>query len=314
VVDQLKLDGVGIVFVSHKTEEVFMMSDRITVLRNGEVVKSGESSSFTPQTLVEALLGYLPSDDRQLSSRSTDATVPSLEVSGIGRDGIFDDVSFHVGQGEIVGLTGLLGSGRSEIAEAIFGKLPIDTGEIRVAGEPHEIRSVVDGIDAGIAYVPEDRLTQGVILEQSIESNIVAASLDKVSNFGGVVDRKAVSAAARSVIRDFGIKTDDATNPVKSLSGGNQQRVVLGKWMSTDPKVLILNGPTVGVDAGSKAVILDILRATAEQGAGILMISDDVPELASVCHRVLFVRRGRLDGELDINEVSQERIRERLAQ
>ncbi|WP_062072448.1 sugar ABC transporter ATP-binding protein [Demequina sediminicola] len=312
VVEQLKADGVAIVFVSHKTEEVFMMSDRITVLRNGVVAKSGAASEFTPDSLIESLLGYLPSEERQLSALPADATTPALEVHDIGRHELFEGVSFEVGAGEIVGLTGLLGSGRSEIAEAIFGILPIDTGEIRVAGQAKPIGSVQAGIEAGIGYVPEDRLTQGVILEQSIESNLVAASLDKVSRRAGFLDSARMAHASQHAVETLGIKTDNPANPVSSLSGGNQQRVVLGKWMETEPSVLILNGPTVGVDAGSKAVILDILRRTAEQGTGILMISDDVPELVSVCHRVLFVRRGRMDGELEMDAVSPERIRERL--
>lgn len=312
VVEQLKAQQVGIVFVSHKTEEVFMVSDRIVVLRNGAVVSTGETDEFTPQSLVEALLGYAPSEERELPAIVQDWLAPALEVRQIGVEGQFADVTFEVGKGEIVGLTGLLGSGRSEIAEAIFGKLPIDQGSIAVDGEERRIRSVEEGIAAGIAYVPEDRLTQGVILEHSIETNLVSASLEKVSYPGGVINRAAVAEAAKRVITDLAIKTDDARNPVKSLSGGNQQRIVLGKWMLTDPKVLVLNGPTVGVDAGSKATILGILRKTAESGMGVLLISDDVPELVSVCHRVLFVRRGRLVDEVQGENVTDKEILERL--
>ncbi|WP_084075329.1 sugar ABC transporter ATP-binding protein [Demequina sp. NBRC 110052] len=312
VVEQLKKEQVGIVFVSHKTEEVFAMSDRIVVLRNGVVVRTGATADFTENSLVEALVGYLPEDQRRVEISDTGEEPPALSVEGIGVESLFADVSFAVGRGEIVGLTGLLGSGRSEIAEAIFGKLPIDTGTIAVGGETKTIRSVADAITAGIGYVPEDRLTQGVVLGQSIERNLVSAALGKVSSSAGVLKERLLAETSRASVAELQIKTDNAALPVSSLSGGNQQRVVLGKWMLTDPKVLILNGPTVGVDAGSKATILEILRDAARSGMGVLLISDDVPELVSVCHRVLFVRRGRLAGELAHDEVAEPAIRERL--
>jgi simple sugar transport system ATP-binding protein len=311
VVEQLKAAGVGIVFVSHKTEEVFDISDRITVLRNGEVVANGASADFTPERLVEALLGYSASEERVLSPLP-EQPAPALEVTGLAAPSLFEDIGFRVDQGEVVGLTGLLGSGRSEVAEAIFGRIRTSRGTVRVLGEEVAVRSVGDALAAGIAYVPSDRLTQGVFLDQPISVNLVSASIDGVAHRGGVLDEGAMRTQVLTAVEDLAIKIGDADDPVRSLSGGNQQKVVLGKWLATKPAVLILNGPTVGVDAGSKAAIMQILRQHAAEGMGILLISDDVPELVSVCHRVLFIRRGRMAGELAGENVTEESVREGL--
>ncbi|WP_454083980.1 sugar ABC transporter ATP-binding protein [Georgenia sp. Marseille-Q6866] len=311
VVNQLKAQGVAIVFVSHKTEEVFGISDRITVIRNGEVVADDVSSGFTHESLVEALLGYAASEDRVLSALPAEPE-PAMEVERLSSTDLFEDVSFSIGKGEIVGLAGLLGSGRAEVAEAVFGKLPITGGTVRVDGRAVEIHGVKDALAAGIAYVPGDRLTQGVFLEQSIATNLVAASLGDVTRTGGVLDGRRIDEQVTSAIDNLSIKVGSADDAVSTLSGGNQQRVVLGKWLATNPQVLILNGPTVGVDAGSKAAIMQILRRQAEAGMGVLLISDDVPELVSVCHRVLFIRRGRMDGEVAGDGVTVSAVRERL--
>ncbi|MBD8063526.1 sugar ABC transporter ATP-binding protein [Actinomycetaceae bacterium Sa1BUA1] len=183
---------------------------------------------------------------------------------------------------------------------------------MRVGGQAVDVRGVKDALAAGIAYVPEDRLTQGVFLEQSIGTNLVAASLDDVTRTGGLLDGKRIEERVSSAIDELSIKIGSADDPVSTLSGGNQQRVVLGKWLATKPQVLILNGPTVGVDAGSKAAIMQILRRQAEAGMGVLLISDDVPELVSVCHRVLFIRRGRMHGEVAGDDVTVTSVRERL--
>lgn len=313
IVNELRKRGVAIVFVSHKTEEVFMVSDRIEVLRNGMVVAEGPAKTFTPNSLVEALLGYLPDEERAVSElRPEDSEAPALRVRNLAADNLFADVSFDVCKGEIVGLTGLLGSGRSEIAEAVFGVVPASSGYIEVDGAKTVVRSVRDAIGAGIAYVPEDRLTEGIVLDQSIAINLVSAALEKTAGPAGVLKPAAMKTATDELVGRFAIKTDDPDNSVSSLSGGNQQRVVLGKWMFTDPKVLILNGPTVGVDAGSKAAILQLLRTSAAEGVGILVISDDLPELVSVCHRVLIVKRGRLVDEIAGDAISEDLVRERI--
>jgi simple sugar transport system ATP-binding protein len=236
-----------------------------------------------------------------------------LEVEGLGLDGAYDDVSFVLRRGEILGVTGLLGSGRTEIAEALFGVLPHDRGTIRVDGKPVRIRSIQDAIGAGIGYVPEDRLTQGLFLEASIADNLVAGSLDRHRTPWRTLDVRAVRATIDRLFRRLRIKAPSVQAPVRSLSGGNAQRVVLAKWLARQPKVLMLNGPTVGVDVGSKAEILDILRAEAADGRGVVVISDDAPELVACCHRVMVVRHGRIVDVLDGDAVTVDSIREKVA-
>jgi simple sugar transport system ATP-binding protein len=303
VVDRLRSSGIAVVFVSHKLEEIYRISDRITVLRNGSVVASGTAVELGRQQLVRAMTGRDVVARREVPELTPQAP-PALEVRELGKATKFADVSFTVRQGEIVGLTGLLGSGRTEIAEAIFGVHPPDTGSVAVAGKTVRVRSTSDAIEAGIGYVPGDRLTQGVFLDQSIADNIVAGSIDRHTGLLGALRRGEVSRNVSGAMRDLRIKAADASAPVRGLSGGNQQRVVLAKWLVRSPKVLLLNSPTVGVDVGAKEEIMRILRAHAEQGVGVLVISDDVPELVSVCHRVLVVRRGRIAQEIGEDRMS----------
>ncbi len=310
VIEVLKADGVAIVFVSHKTEEVFALSDRITVLRNGRVVSEGLVDEFTRDSLVEALIGRRELEERVVSERTGDEDVV-LEVAGLAAPGQFHDIAFQARAGEIVGLTGLLGSGRSEIADAIFGIITFTQGSVIVGGRPIRSGSVQSAIDAGVAYVPSDRLTQGVFLEQSITRNMVASALSRFSTRWGWIKRKAADAGVSRLVDELHMKIGAPAHPVSSLSGGNQQRVVIAKWLATEPKLLILNGPTVGVDVGSKAAILQILREKAAEGMAVLLISDDVPELVAACHRVLVVRRGRLVDEIRSDDVSVDTLRER---
>ncbi len=310
VIEVLKADGVAIVFVSHKTEEVFALSDRITVLRNGRVVSEGLVAEFTRDSLVEALIGRRELEERLVSERTGNEDVV-LDVAGLGAPGQFRDIAFQARAGEIVGLTGLLGSGRSEIADAIFGIIAFNQGSVTVGGRPIRSGSVKSAIDAGVAYVPSDRLTQGVFLEQSITRNMIASALSRFSTRWGWIRRKAVDAGVSRLVDELHMKVGSPAHPVSSLSGGNQQRVVIAKWLATEPKLLILNGPTVGVDVGSKAAILQILREKAAEGMAVLLISDDVPELVAACHRVLVVRRGRLVDEIRSDDVSVDTLRER---
>jgi simple sugar transport system ATP-binding protein len=309
VVSALKADGVAIVFVSHKTEEVFALSDRITVLRDGKVVAVGGVEEFDRDSLVEALIGRQELEERIVSDDVRDTAV--LEVNSISAPGLFADISFTAHAGEIIGLTGLMGSGRSEVADAIFGIIPFTSGRVSVDGRDIRSGDVAGAISAGIAYVPSDRLTQGVFLDQSISRNLVASSISLLATKLGWLKPKAIRQGVDELIADLSMKVGSPADPVSSLSGGNQQRVVIGKWLATNPRVLVLNGPTVGVDIGSKSAILQILREKAAQGIAVLLISDDVPELVSVCHRVLVVRRGRLIDEIASDNVTVEAVRER---
>jgi simple sugar transport system ATP-binding protein len=312
VVDQLKQRGVALVFVSHKLEEVLQISERITVIRNGHVVVSGDVSEFDRSALTVAMTGHALTDTPPPDSLREDAS-PLLEVRDLTSEGRFRDVSFSVRPGEILGVTGLLGSGRTEIAESLFGVVPADSGTVAVEGRTVRIRSVEDAIAAGIGYVPGDRLTQGVFLEQSIARNILAGSIDRVTGPADLLRAGAAERVVRRAATDIRIKMSSPEAPVRTLSGGNQQRVVLAKWLVREPHVLILNSPTVGVDVGSKHEILDLLRAKAHEGVGIVVISDDVPELVAVCHRVLVVREGRIADELAGERLTEDQIVKELA-
>jgi simple sugar transport system ATP-binding protein len=310
VVSSLKQDGVAIVFVSHKTEEVFALSDVITVLRNGEVVAEGAAGSFDRHSLAEALIGRSAVEDRIVSELPDGAPVV-LDAKGLGAAGLFADVTFSVKAGEILGLTGLMGSGREEIADALFGVVTTETGSVSVNGRKLTPGNVSSAVEAGIGYVPADRLTQGVFLEQSIERNMIAAALPRFSSRLGSLRLKDISRGVAQLTEDLTMKIGRSSDAVSTLSGGNQQRVVIGKWLATDPKILILNGPTVGVDIGSKEIILEILRKAAAKGMAVVIVSDDIPELVAACHRVLVVRRGRITDEITGTDVTVDTVRER---
>ena len=312
LVRRLQQRGVAIMFVSHKLDEVLQISQRVTVLRNGAVVESGPASDYSPRAIAKAMTGRDVSDERLIGDLAPDAPV-LLEVDNLNRAGGFSDVSFSLRRGEILGITGLLGSGRSEIAEAIFGIHPADSGTITVRGKERKIRSIRDAVHAGIGYVPEDRLTQGLFLDISIADNMVAASLDSYRTKVGLLDRRRVAAAIADLFARLRIQAPNAGAVVRSLSGGNAQRVVLAKWLDRKPSILMLNGPTVGVDIGSKEEIIGILRKQAAAGTGVIVISDDIPELVTSCHRILIVHDGRVVAELTGDEIDAGEIQRRMA-
>jgi simple sugar transport system ATP-binding protein len=303
---------VSLIFVSHKLDEVLRVSQRLTVLRNGTWVATGAAGDYDRDAIAGLMTGKDIDTSRVVSAVPADAAI-ALEVKGLGRPGAFADVDLVVRCGEIVGLTGLLGSGRGEIAEAIFGVRPATTGTIAVGGHPVRIQSIPDAVAAGIGYVPEDRLTQGLFLDDSIADNVVAASVTAFAGRARLLDRARMLAFIQTVASRLRIKAPNLSLAVRSLSGGNAQRVVLAKWLMTNPKVLLLNGPTVGVDVGSKSEILEILRTQASAGMGVVVISDDIPELYSACHRVLIVQGGRIVCELAGDAVRVETIEQRIA-
>ncbi|MDQ0644533.1 sugar ABC transporter ATP-binding protein [Microbacterium murale] len=311
IVRRLQERGVAVVFVSHKLDEVLAISQHVTVVRNGAVVESGAAVDFTARSIAKAMTGREVSEERLVDDLAPDRK-PLLVVEGLGREGAFSDASFSLASGEILGITGLLGSGRSEIAEALFGVAPADTGTIVINGREGRIRSIADAVKAGIGYVPEDRLTQGLFLEKSIADNMVASSLDKYRSRALVLDRRRIARSMADLFARLRIKAPNVQAPVRSLSGGNAQRVVIAKWLDRKPSVLMLNGPTVGVDIGSKEEIFAILREQAAEGMGIIVISDDIPELVTSCHRVLIVRAGRIVAEIAGDEIDVDNIQMRM--
>lgn len=302
VVLDLKEQGIAVLFVSHKLSEVFEISDRFTILRNGKLVVTSLPENLNHKKFAHYMTGREFDD-----SHYTPAEVgePLLTTRGLSLAGAFSDVDLCLRRGEILGVTGLLGSGRTELALSLFGMFPADSGDIEVKGEKVRFSGVRDAISHGIGYVPEDRLTEGLMLERSIGTNIVISEMDRLTGRAGVLDRKALNAEIDKWVTDLRIATDDADNPVSTLSGGNQQRVVLAKWLATQPEILILSGPTVGVDIGSKHDIHTILRELAARGLGIIIISDDIPELLQTCSRIVLMREGRLTTELDPSTSSE---------
>ncbi len=301
IVARLKDDGLAIVFVSHRLDEVIEIADRVTVMRDGRKV-----GTYPAREVDEARLGELMTGrifDHGIHARPERIAPPVLALDGLGRDGDYEDISLTLHAGEVAGLTGLLGAGRTELALGLFGMRLPDRGRILMADgkggglAEQRIRRNRDAIAAGIAYVSEDRLNLGLNLRQSIGDNLVLASLARLAGPLGFIAPAARSATARRWIDRLQIKIPGLDHPVTTLSGGNQQRIVLGKWLETAPRVLILDSPTVGVDIGNKASIYALVRVLAETGVAILMISDEIPEVYANCDRILHMRGGRLAGE-----------------
>lgn len=312
IVERLRSKGVALIFVSHKLDEVLKISQRVAILRSGRNVVTSSASTLDPATIALHMTGRELDETRHVSQLDPGSDVV-LEIEGLGLRGAYRDVSFSLRRGEILGVTGLLGSGRTEIAESLFGAVPHDSGTVKINGKEVRIRSIQDAIEAGIGYVPEDRLTQGLFMDKSIADNIIAGSPAEHTTRMGTLDLRAVKQTIQRLFDRLRVKAPNVQSPVRTLSGGNAQRVVLAKWLARRPRILMLNGPTVGVDIGSKAEILSILRAEAADGMGIIVISDDAPELVACCHRVLVVRHGRVVEVLEGNDVAVDIIREKVA-
>jgi simple sugar transport system ATP-binding protein len=298
VIARLKQKGISILFISHKLSEVFEIAEIVTIIRDGRKVGDFPAAELDNQKLTFLMTGRnlqytpytFPAEKRQ--------TVPVLEVRSLSRRGHFQDVTFSLWPGEILGLTGLIGSGRTELALALFGLNRPDAGEILLNGAPVHVRSSEDAVRLGIGYLPEDRLTQGLFISQSIGDNIVITVLKRLLGFLRLLDPARMKKMEEGWIADLKIKAPSAQVRAWSLSGGNQQRVVLAKWLATDPKVFILDGPTIGIDIASKSTIHEIIRTLAERGIAIVMISDEIPEILQNCNRILVMREGRLQKEL----------------
>jgi simple sugar transport system ATP-binding protein len=303
IVAALKADGVAFLFVSHKIEEIFAICDTITVLRDGKVVAEGPAGDFDHARIVSAMTGRTV-DRQRLARTPSPQAAPVVETVGLTRRGEYADVSIAFRPGEIVALVGLLGSGRTEFALTLFGEIQPDRGEIRIAGAPARLGSMIDAVDAGIAYVPEDRLSEGLFLGQPISENIGVASLEKDAPRGwlgfGALRRRAEAAVQR-----LRIKAPFVTAPVATLSGGNQQRVVLARWMERAPRFLILNGPTVGVDIGSKREIHELLLALSRSGTAVMVVTDDIGEAIALADRVLVMVGGRITASFDGETVDE---------
>jgi rhamnose transport system ATP-binding protein len=305
VVRRLKRRGVGIVYISHRLDEIFAIADRVTVLRDGAFVGAREVADTNVAELVQMMVG------RRLESLfpKTVAPIgaPVLEARDLVRRPLTKGVSLTVRSGEIVGLAGLVGSGRSELAQTLFGMTPSEAGDIRLNGETVRIDSPETARAKGIAYVPEDRGTQGLVRGMSVLHNFSLAALGSLSRVG-FIDRAAERRMALEGVARFSVKTSSVDEVAGRLSGGNQQKIVLGKWLANNPKLLILDEPTRGIDVGAKAEIHRLMSQLAGEGVAILMISSELPEVLGMSDRVLVMREGRLVAEFDRAEASSEAV------
>ena len=309
IIEELKKEGITILFVSHKLDEVFEISDSITILRNGENVHSCPVAEMNEEKFTYYMTGrtFDTASEKTVTKKPKGEQV--LSVKNLSAPG-FEKVSFELHKGEILGIAGQLGSGRTELSLALSGLLPKTEGTIMVDGAEVEMKSVSEAQNLGIALVPEDRLTEGLFLPQPIYKNISVASLDRISGRAGILKNKDEKELSAKWVKEIGVTTKDHTLPVSTLSGGNQQKVVLAKCLATSPKVLILNGPTVGVDIGAKYDIHRLLRTLAERGMAVLVVSDDVAEVTALCDRAIIMNAGRMTGELDGSSLNNENLYE----
>ena len=308
LIRRLRERGVGIIYISHRLEEVLDIADRMTILRDGALVGTYEADSVDRQDVIRHMAGR--SLEAMYDKQAVEIGKPVLQVKDLScaAAGI-EDIAFTVHAGEILGIAGLVGAGRTELARTLFGITPADQGTIRLNGAPITVRSPGDAIDLGIAYVPEDRHLHGVIQDLPVVDNAMVAILDQFLGHGLLDRRKEVEAGATAV-HQLEVKTPSVFTPVRSLSGGNQQKVALARWLAIAPKVLILDEPTQGIDVGAKAEIYRLVERLAKEGVAILMVSSDLPEILGLADRVAVMRGGRLVTVLARAEATQERILE----
>jgi ribose transport system ATP-binding protein len=302
VIGRLRGRGVSIIYITHRLKEVYTGADRVTVLRDGRLIATAPVSEMPHDLLVRHMVG------RELSEESAEPhgsaqPVVMLRVQGLARGHSFRDIGFEIRRGEIVALAGLVGAGRTEVLESVFGVSPADTGRIYVDGREVAVGTPADAIRAGIALVPDDRKAKGLMLGASVRMNMVLASERQF-----VIRGRQEAEAAQRMIGELSVRTRDAGTPVVELSGGNQQKVVLAKWLLTDVKVFLLDEPTRGIDVGAKAEIYALIRALARRGAAILFASSELEEVLRLADRILVMHRGRIAGELSRAQASDERI------
>ncbi len=301
----LRRQNIGIIYISHRLEELYEIGNRVTVMRDGQYIGTYEVCDVTREDLIKMMVG------RELTEEYPKVSLPRgkerLRVKGLTRKGAFYDINFSVHAGEIVGLTGLVGAGRTEVARAIFGADPIDTGKIFVDGQEVKIHSPQEAIKNGIGLLTEDRKNQGLVLGMTIRENTTLANLKEITN-GFFLNLAKERQVAENYVRDLQIRTPSIEQIAQNLSGGNQQKVVLAKWLFTQSRVLIFDEPTRGIDVGAKSEIFKLMNRLLEEGVAILMISSELPEVLGMCDRILVMHEGHLSGELSRNEATQEKI------
>lgn len=307
IIRQLRGKGVGIVYISHRMEELKRISDRVTVMRDGRYVDTVLTEEATIDQIIKMMVGREIYETFHTNPNNVGQEIV-LEVKNLNRGRVIKNVNFNLKRGEILGFAGLMGAGRTEVARAIFGADPIDSGEIYVNGRKVAVKSPSDAVNCGIGYLSEDRKRYGLALGMDLETNIVLANYQKFLGFLGWVKQVNTSTTAENIVDELKIKTPSIQQKVKNLSGGNQQKVVIGKWLVRDCEILIFDEPTRGIDVGAKSEIYKLLNLLAESGKSIIMISSELPEILRMSHRIMVMCEGRITGELSTSEATQERI------
>jgi ribose transport system ATP-binding protein len=313
LVGRLKARGISIVYISHRMEEVYRIADRITILRDGKNLLTERLTDVTPEQIVEGIVGQ-QIEGMAYQERDTSAEPEILlEADGLTAGSRVQNVSFTLHRGEIIGLAGLMGSGRTELARCLFGIDKLESGEIRMHGQRIDVSDPRQAIKARLALIPEDRRAQGLVLEHSVRDNLLLPLLKKIER-GVVIDDRAGRSLADSLIQRFAVKVASPARPVRLLSGGNQQKVVIAKWLGTEPEVLIMDEPTAGVDIGTKTEILTMIRNLAEEGKAVIVISSEYAELLAVSDRVLILRDGTVHQELARQDIADEEFLQHAVQ
>lgn len=308
LINKLKKKNISIIFISHKLDEIMEICDSVTVLRDGKHIATDLIANLTIEEIETLMVGKNFKYVKKSDSNCFDKNQVVLELKNLSKKNNFKDVSFKLHKGEVLGISGLLGAGRTELATAIFGISPADTGIIEVDGQVIKIRNVADAVKADIAYVPEDRLLEGLVLNYPQRDNMVAPSLNSCVDNHHLIDEEKMTEIAQRWTDEIGVKTDSIYKTARTLSGGNQQKIVIAKWLEMKPKVLILDGPTVGVDIGAKAGIFETINDMVEKsGMSVILISDEIRELTANSNRILIMRNGKIAQELsdpkDIDDI-----------
>lgn len=306
VIRNLKKKGISILFISHKINEVLEITDRVTVVRDGNKIGVFNVKDIDSRSISKHILGEEISYSNYRAKIEKEKIL--LEVKNMTRKNHFENINFKLFHGEILGITGLLGSGRTELAISLYGLYRPDSGSIYINGRLAKISSTKDAISYGIAYMPEDRLSEGLFLSKSIGKNIVVNSLGKILNKIGLISENRIKEYANKWLNELGVSTESHGKKVSSLSGGNQQRIVLAKWIATEPRILILDGPTIGIDIGAKFKIYEIIRKFSKRGIGIILISDEIEEVYNNCNRILIMKEGRIIKRFQTDKVEVEQI------
>ncbi len=306
IIDELRANGVGVVYITHKMDEVKRIADRVTVMRDGQYIDTLAAADTPMSTIIQLMVGRELADQHRAEGHGTDAEV--LRVVGLNRDSVIRDVNFSLRKGEILGFAGLMGAGRTEVARAVFGADPIDSGEIHVHGKLRNIRSPKDAVANGIAYLSEDRKHFGLVTGMSVRDNVTMASWKRFTSGRMWMRDGDLRNVAREYVEKLKVKTPSVDQETRLLSGGNQQKVVIAKWLLRDCDILIFDEPTRGIDVGAKAEIYKLLEGLAEQGKAIIVISSELPEILRLSHRIVVMCEGRITGEVDGKTATQEEI------